>query len=928
MNSFKIAFLNVRSLVAHFNEFSDMLSQDEYDLIGVSETWLGPNIPDQTLYINGYQAVRQDRDSRGGGVMFYIKNDLQFSVVFSSASDVLEELWLQIVHSKKTYVVGILYRPPKGKINEFLEIFEERLSDFQPSDVICGGDINLNLLDLSSQYACLFYDYVESFNLQQIIREPTRVTDTTSSLLDIILISSEEVNFSCGVLDASLMSDHSLTYCQFHGYKKYNKYIRFRNLKNVDKELLHEFLLLSPFNDIIYLQNIEEKVAAFNNILLNIFDLLSPVIKVNLKNKRPVWLTYTIKNMINLKNKALKKYQKTKNEINWNSYKQLRNQTNVAIRQEKKQYLQCTINTTCNNSKHFWKKLENLNIHSKKTCLLSIPDSINDPNKINTNFLKYNFNANGIDKNLINFYQLNLKTNPLPQFNFSTVSENTVRDFLFKIKSNATGADQINLDMILLCADVILPFLTNLINSCILDQSFPDQWKVSRIVPLPKKKNVETLSDLRPISILPVLSKIIEKIMNDQIRAHLNKYNILPPNQSGFRPGFSCTTTLLDVTDDIIEATDGGKSTALVLIDYTKAFDTLDHELLLSVLHFVGFSNDAINFMKSYLNSRYQYVETDKGVSSALPLRCGIPQGSILGPLLFSIYTCNITSCLEYCKAHLYADDTQLYVSFFPGEVDEVQNRINEDLCRLVRFSERHNLKINSSKSTFMVFGINKERIKNLMTVKIGTELISPSEKYRNLGLIFDTNLRFKPHINKCLQTAYANLKKLYPHRQLLTIAQKIMLTNSLVLSHFNFADAVYGPCLDKIDKDRIQRVQKSCLRFIYGIRRRQPISHKLKDTGWLSMESRRKLHAGTLFHSIIINNRPSYLTNKIRYRTDVHALNLRYRGYISPPPHRTVYYQRSFSYSIYNIYNKIPNYFKTISVSAFKIKFKSYLLE
>ena len=344
----------------------------------------------------------------------------------------------------------------------------------------------------------------------------------------------------------------------------------------------------------------------------------------------------------------------------------------------------------------------------------------------------------------------------------------------------------------------------------------------------------------------------MERILNNQIRDHVNEFNILPPCQSGFRPGYSCTTALLGVTDDIINATDEGKTSALVLIDYSKAFDRLNHELLISILNYIGFHTNAIKLLKSYLTNRSQYVETSSGVSPASTQLYGVPQGSILGPLLFSIYTCNITNSVKHCKVYLYADDTQVFASFFPNDINTAQNIINQDLDRLLQFSTKHNLIINASKSTFLLFGKHHDILHQNINIRIGADNVPYSKTGRNLGLIFDSELRFKPHISKCIQVAYSNLKKIFPHRHLLSKKDKIMLTDSLVLSHFNFADVVYGPCLTRMDSDRVQRVQKACLRLICGIRRREPVSHKLKEINWLSMDLRRKLHSAVLFHKII----------------------------------------------------------------------------
>ena len=190
-----------------------------------------------------------------------------------------------------------------------------------------------------------------------------------------------------------------------------------------------------------------------------------------------------------------------------------------------------------------------------------------------------------------------------------------------------------------------------------------------------------------------------------------------------------------------------------------------------------------------------------------------------------------------------------------------------------------------------------------------------------------DTDLRFKTHIKKCLQKAYASLKMLYPHRNILSQNLKIKLTDALVLSHFNFCDVIYSPCLDQVDKQKIERAQKSCLRYIYGIRKFEPVSYKLIDTNWLTMEKRRKLHSLVLFHKIITNQSPPYLLHKITYRTDIHNLNLRFRGLISLPPHRSAMFRRCVSHNIYFLYNEIPQGLRQLTLPAFRKKIKTSIV-
>lgn len=928
MKKLSVAFLNVRSLTLHFADFKTLIGQEQYDIIGVSETWLTENIPSNSVEVEGYNFIRKDRGTRGGGVGLYLKKNFEYEILYTNAHEALEQIWVRVKSSKFTYIIGSLYRPPKGNFNDFLNVFEDSLSEFICHEIICGGDINVNLADPLNHSTAAFIDCLEAFNLNQIISSPTRITKTTNTLLDVILIPAEEKNYLHGTKDVANISDHSLVYCALNKNITYNKKkVKVRNLKYIDKELLNDFLNSAPFESLIYLPNVHEKVNYLNEILLNIFDILAPVREIQIKSKKPPWLTDTIKLMVRLKARAFNRFKKTRSQQHWYYYKQLKNQTNIAVRNEKKRYLEHCVNNNINNSRLLWKKLNELNIYNK--CFNSIlPESLDKPNEINKHFLQYSSNTASVDEHLLQYYKQHLITNIDQPFTFNTVTEETVKKMLLEIKSLAVGADQISLDIILLSCPRILPFLTNIVNSCILDCVFPDNWKISRVIPLPKKQDASSYNDLRPISILPVLSKVLEKIMNAQIRKYLDHYGSLPQNQSGFRPGFSCVTTLLNITDDIIKAIDMDKTTALILIDYSKAFDTIDHELLISILHFVGFSEDATKLIRSYIQNRVQFVETNNGQSSKETVTCGVPQGSILGPLLFNLYTCNLSSCLHYCKAQLYADDTQIYLSFFPNDNVQAKNIINEDLKRLVAFSEKHKLNINALKSSVMLFGKYKDQIEPDFHITVGDKVLQCSKSAKNLGLIFDTELRFKPHVNKCIQKAYATLKMLFPNRHLLSQGLKIKLTDTLVLSHFNYCDTVYGPCLDKLDIIRIEKVQKSCLRFIYGIRKYEHITHKLKDANWLTMQNRRTLHAVVLYHNIINNRIPPYLVNKIKYRTDVHTLNLRFRGLISPPAHKTSIFRRCFTYNIYKLYNQVPDEMKILKPALFKTKYKKHLLE
>lgn len=247
---------------------------------------------------------------------------------------------------------------------------------------------------------------------------------------------------------------------------------------------------------------------------------------------------------------------------------------------------------------------------------------------------------------------------------FSTVDSNAVLNCLNSIKSNASGSDGLSLCMLHLCSPYIVDYLTNIINSCLISSTFPSQWKAAIVNPVAKIEEPTSYKDIRPISLLPIMSKVFEKIVYDQLLKYLEANNILPSIQSGFRSNHSCMTALTKVTDDILQSYDSNMYSLLVLLDYSRAFDTVRHDILLFILKFIGLSPESVALLSDYLSGRTQIVKLRDHTSRPLEIKTGVPQGSILAPLLFAIYTHYFPKVLKFCNIHMYADDTQIYYSF------------------------------------------------------------------------------------------------------------------------------------------------------------------------------------------------------------------------------------------------------------------------
>lgn len=449
------------------------------------------------------------------------------------------------------------------------------------------------------------------------------------------------------------------------------------------------------------MNNIDDEIDFITTNILQLFNIHAPIksIKYSKRSYAP-WITDNIKFMQKLRNKALAKFKRTEQREHWSYYKQLINLTNTAIIAEKKAYLKHKFDNS--NIKEKWKELKKLNITKNRN--IEIPEHLNDVDTINNYFVNSSNNNASPKNELINFYNNHTKAGIENLFRFKPISDLDVIKIIQNLKSEAYGADKLNITLIHLCCPYITPFLTHVYNECIRMQYFPKMWKRALVFPLSKIIQPCELSHLRSISFLPVLSKVFEKILELQIREYLNFYNILPLKQSGFRTGFSCATALSDVTDDIIEATDKSKISILILLDYTKAFDMINHQLLFSILHFCGFDQNSSNLILSFLSDRVQQTIVNNTISQPLTVHSGVPQGSILGPLLFTIFTSNFHNSLQFCNYHLYADDTQLYCSFYLNDLQEYNNLINRDLTNLLTVSTDHLLKINPSKSSAILF--------------------------------------------------------------------------------------------------------------------------------------------------------------------------------------------------------------------------------
>ena len=658
-------------------------------------------------------------------------------------------------------------------MNSFLQELGDDLSYVYSSfdKLICVGDLNIDFLKPENYYYARIADIFESLSLKQFVETPTRITATSSTLLDVVILPENTVVHKIENIDASNISDHDAVVCYLKRKTAIGngKTITFRDFKNFNYDAFYKFLKRLPFSSVYSAGSIDEKIRLLINFICDAFDIFAPQKTIIVKTQSAPWLSYGTKKLMNLQDKALQNYKRQKQPAKWRYYQTLRNLSAKTIKAEKIAYFKYLFYG--NDKRQMWQNLKRNGII--KTKSMNIPEPLSNPNSF-IDYLQSIVPKNSSHLNEISkFYSPKVHNENC--FAFTEINENDIMASLTTIVSKAVGCDNIDIRMLTFCTPLIIPLLSHIINSCIETSYFPNDWKIAKIISIPKNTEPTNLSELRPISILPTMSKLFERILFDQIYKFVNQNNILPHIQSGFRKGFSCTTALLKVIDDVRRAQDKGMDTALVALDFTKAFDTLDPKILLIALEYWGFSKSALRLMGSYLNNRFQYVNINEQISEMRNVSTGVPQGSILGPLLFIIYTSKLYSVIEQCKVHMYADDVQIYYSSHMQSIKQANAVINTDIKNFLYWAKLHGLVINASKTQLIVFSGSKSSkvLGSAFRIYINDNMLEPTSCIKNLGMYMDSNLQFRKHINTLLRRAYFSLKQVYGSRHYLHTSTK-----------------------------------------------------------------------------------------------------------------------------------------------------------
>ena len=639
---------------------------------------------------------------------FYIKSNLISSPKVTIANDnSIEQLWVTGTLNKIKIGLGVVYKPPNISYHKLDEL-DAKLGEvfLDVHEVVLMGDINIDLSRNNTADAKFINHIFNIYSLKRTNSDPTRITSTNAKLIDVMCVSKGLEVINVQTKDMMHMSDHCLisTSILLPSFKAGLKTITYRGYKNIEFDKFYIDLENIPFQNIKSIADINQQVDELTTYVLNLFDIHAPAQTATLKENYSPWITATIREMIRLKDKAFKKYLKCRNVASFEYYKSLKNYITSAIRREKSAYIKHKLDLHAKNQKKFWNCIRSWGIGTKSSS--SMPTDILNVDALNKHFVCQGYNADKTDEvmtpNLHGSF-----TDGEACIGIDTITESDVLEALVSIKSNAAGIDLIDRTMLNLVLYKIMDLILHIFNKSISTGTFPNQWKTAIIIPIPKKQNPQLLSDYRPISILPLFSKIFEKIIVSKIISPVTE-NILPKFQSGFRKQHSTTSALMEIVDNMCQNLDNANGTILIMLDYSKAFDSINHKLLIAKLASYGFNNLAIEWFVSYLHNRIQITKVGCRLSQPLEQVCGVPQGSVLGPTLFSIFTADLPQSILHSQYHMYADDIQLYHYINSDNIQTVLSEIQYDIDNIELWSRENILQLNPEKTKMLYVNSNR----------------------------------------------------------------------------------------------------------------------------------------------------------------------------------------------------------------------------
>ena len=656
-----IVFWNARSISNKMDNFKITMKNSHHKVFCITESWLKPNMDSSFLAITGFNIFRNDRKvmnrngflKRGGEILLYANSDLDVrplsdeSLNFSDEN--IEMLATQVIlpFTRPLYILTV-YRPPVGNIELFIGRLQQ-ICDQLPKrhlcDIVIGGDFNINFAKANKEDTKMLKKFMKKNSLRQIVEDPTRPL-YNDAMIDLILTNTNKAQAS-GTLDWNL-SDHLTTYINIKkGKVKFPKIdFQGRSYKNFDKDEFIRLLHETNINEILQDNNIDIVWRSLRTKIESVLDQIAPVKVFKFRNTKLGWLSDGLIEMMHDRDIALKRARKSKKPEEKKHARNIRNLVNHYIKQARSEFLKEQLENLKDKPKKSWNILDDIFNPGNKSNTFKLIDTqgicmsdIEAAEVINSYFANI---GKELAENIIldqgedppELDQLMPPTFELPPIDFPTVYKLT--KIIKEYKSS--GMSTISSKIWKIFSDTYNNLFVHLFNLICIQVHYPDEWKVPTVVPLPKTPNANKPGDLRPISLLPLPGKILEHHIHDSLQIYLDNNKLISKFQNGFRKNHSTQQTIFKYTTDHLLNNNDHETSIPIYINFRKVFDTVNHNKLINKISKYGIAPKFTKLLKSYLTNRKQQTMVNGTKSTLQNVDYGVPQGSILGPQLFTLY--------------------------------------------------------------------------------------------------------------------------------------------------------------------------------------------------------------------------------------------------------------------------------------------------
>ena len=941
--STKFASLNIQSARPAAHNLHELVIDNNVDVLALSETWLyekGDENCIADLTPKGYTCRSFPRkDGKGGGIAFVLRKEIDSVTTYTELAFSSFECIKLTIKSKTLLCV---YRPPPSQVNKsshpiFREEFQNLLDSntLQGEDLTIFGDLNVHFNKPCQSDVKLFKTVLDEHNLDQWIEGPTHKIGNT---LDVLITDKDKRPSDISVVD-NLLSDHKTIYFALDIFVKKGKRqtVETRDLRKTEtlefssdlKKSCENFLVESD-------RSTQDLVEGYNNCLKSVLDSHAPVTVKRVSDRDPApWIGEAERASRVERRKAEEQWRLTLLEIHRQIYQAKRAETKTLFEFAKKLYFEEKFES-CTNSKQLFQVLDNIQGKNNNKVLPNFA-SEKDLSQIFSDF--FDEKIEKIRENLDSF-----STEPVfnsfcgtPLTSFTPVTENVIKSLISHALNKTCALDPAPTELVKKHADTLIPVIVCVINSSLSSGVVPSDLKQAYVTPLLKKQGLDQnkLANYRPVSNLSFLSKLLERVVLHQLQKHLNDNDLIEKRQSAYLSSHSTETALLDVTSNLLDEADKGHVSILSLLDLSAAFDTIDHNILLQRLGTTfGIREKALAWFESYISDRHQTVVVSNFKSKPVILKYGVPQGSVLGPILFSLYTQPLANIItdEGCDYHKFADDTQIGTSSEILEFEREKERLEECIDKVGGWMKSNKLKLNEEKTEAMLMGTKSKcdsAVKKAKSIEVGGNDIFFQDNVKNLGVFLDPQLGMKKHVSNICRSAYLEIRRVGKIRKFLTVKTATRLACSRVLTRLDYCNSLLGG-VTKDQIQRLQRAQNSAARMVLGKKKRDHVKPLLAQLHWLPVEQRIQYKIGTLAFRHFDGTLPPYLSDKLSHHTTSRTLRSSAQLLLNTPQtNLKTAGDRSFRFQTPHIWNSIPLQVRqSQSLTSFKKNMKTYLFK